>query len=147
MLSTQKQKRADSGSKCTGAGGVYCGDEIIHVFLLKSKPEEKKTPHTSPSPTGTESFLLMENKNMSCQCVKAHKQALQVLQTAKTEGLTQNIILKPKMKYLMQQLTSWALKCFPDIIWMDVCVVAARSGKESHLWSLLCLTAFFFSFF
>lgn len=71
-----------------------------------------------------------------------------------TRGLTQNIMLNPKMKYLMQQLTSWALKCFPDIIWMDFFLNTARSGKESHLWSSYVFwqpgcgnTLFFFLFF
>lgn len=40
-------------------------------------------------------------------------------------GLTQKMMLKPKMKYLMQQLTSWALKCFPDIIF-------STQTHESH---------------
>lgn len=81
----------------------------------------------------------------------------------KCGGLTQNMMLNPKMKYLMQQLTSWALKCFPDIIFkmsfflsqfFFLFVCFSRSSRLEIITSmvLLCLTApvvetpFFFLF-
>lgn len=53
------------------------------------------------------------------------------------------MMLKPKIKYLMQQLTSWALKCFPDIILEGF----SSEMKPVALWEditsmpLRCLTA------
>lgn len=43
----------------------------------------------------------------------------QTTHTVRNAILTQNMILNPNIKYLMQQPTSWTLKCFPDMLALD----------------------------
>lgn len=111
---------------------------------------EQKTPRPSQN----------QDENMSRQCVKPRIQEAWSKQQTANSSLTQNMMLNPKMKYLMQQLTSWALKCFPDIIWMDFLFFfffffsQTPPGKWKRITSmLLCMfdslvveTPFFFFF-
>lgn len=107
----------DSGNKCTGAVGWNHPPPYWITDIRKTKTKETKKRHGSHR-IRNPSLMLRKNKNMSSQCIKLTDSRPEVL-ISKQGGLTQNMMLNPKMKYLMQQLTSWALKCFPDIIWMD----------------------------
>lgn len=102
-----KQQRADGWQPQTSASLQG------RIHRLPSTRNNRQPRNRSTNQSST----LTENNNVSCQ--QAWGPGRAEVEVLVTGGLTQNMMLNPKIKYLMQQLTSWALKCFPDIIWLD----------------------------
>lgn len=122
-----KQRRADgcqraaSARRCLG-GGMTMISSVLRQQPVTIKGRNEKEP--------AEAWPWWRHKTRRCD----GGAALVAAAAAGLTALTQKMMLKPKMKYLMQQLTSWALKCFPEIIGMAVCCSSRsspRTGQKS----------------
>lgn len=100
---------------------VHLHSSLFPFTRNKRQPRNRSINH---------SLTLKENNNICWQ--EAWSPGTAVVEVLLMGGLTQKMMLNPKIKYLMQQLTSWALKCFPDIIWLDFRFERRHLEKESH---------------